>query len=253
MSALRTGQGESGSTRRRGRRTAGCRAPSGWPLTGAVGKGGARHWWGRGVCAAAIAGVAACTAPPVVVPVPAFPPPSSVSTSSRPPPEEPGHQLPGDCEQLVEHDELSGLFGLPVGSVAVRTLQGTPSPSVGRLERMTCTYTASSPAPAPWQGVVLQMTIGAYRDAAAAHDQYERNVADQRIGASSSVDSDLGAAASTLVARDGDSVLLTSFDTVTLDLDMARPGPLPPGDMLTDLARRVLARLVPSRPFTAPQ
>jgi hypothetical protein len=88
-----------------------------------------------------------------------------------------------------------------------------------------------------------------YADAVAARDQHARNVADQRAGASSSAEPELGAAAATLVEHRTETVLLTSFDTFTLDLDLARrPGPLPPEDLLTDLARRVLARLAPDAP-----
>jgi hypothetical protein len=146
-------------------------------------------------------------------------------------------------------DELTALFGLPMASVAVGTVLGSPSPSVGRVERMSCTYTVFGPAAPQLQGVILRMSVGAYSDAAAAHDQHGRNVADQRAGASSSAQPELGSAAATLVQHgDEDSVLLVSVDAVTLDLDLARrPGPLTPADLLTDLARRVLARLTPDQ------
>jgi hypothetical protein len=204
-----------------------------------------RRWGWAAWCAVIAMGAVGCASGPVVVPVPSFPTSSPTSTSA-PPTREAGHLLPADCEQLVGRGELSALFALPLDSVTVQTVQGTPSPSVGRLERVTCTYTVSRPAPQPVQGVALQMTIGTYQDAGAAHDQHERNVADQRAGASSSVEPDLGAAAAALVDHPAETVLLTSFDTITLDLDLTRrPGPLPPADLLTDLARRVLARLAP--------
>jgi len=87
----------------------------------------------------------------------------------------------------------------------------------------------------------------AYSDTAAAHAQHERNVADERVGSSSSVDPALGTASATLLHRDAENLLLTASDAVTLDLDLPpRPAPLPPTDLLLDLARRVLARLAPS-------
>jgi hypothetical protein len=132
-----------------------------------------------------------------------------------------------------------------VDSVSVHTVQGVPSPSVGRLERIDCTYTVTDPDASP-RGVVLRMTLGRYRDEIAAHYQHDRNVADQQNGASGSAEPELGAAAATLVQRDARTVLLTSYGAITVDLDLAkRPGPLPPQDLLTDLARRVLAK-VPS-------
>ena len=177
--------------------------------------------------------------------MPTFAPAAPTSTSA-PPASETGFRLPADCAQLLGHDELSALFGLPMDSVVIRMVQGTPSPSVGRLERMTCTYTVPG-STAPAQGVVLRMTVGAYRDTAAAHDQHDRNVADERGGASSSVQPQLGSAAATLLQRGVETILLTATDTVTLDLDLPpRAGPLPPTDLLLDLARRVLARLAPA-------
>jgi hypothetical protein len=69
-------------------------------------------------------------------------------------------------------------------------------------------------------------------------------VVDEGAGASSSERSELGAAAAALVRRDGESMLLTSVGTVTLDLDLAaQPTPMPPADLLLDLARRILSRL----------
>ena len=205
-------------------------------------------WLTRAVCGAAVvAGVSACSSAPVVVAVPTFDA-APTTSAGAPPTREAGNPLPDTCEDLIRSDEASALFGLPVDSVAVRTVLGTPSPSVGRVERLTCTFTVSGPAPAPLQGVRLQMIIGAYRDAAAAHEQHERNVADQKAGASGSAEPDLGAAAATVVEHDAETVLLTSVDTLTLDLDLARrPAPLSPTDLLTDFARRVLAKLAPDR------
>jgi hypothetical protein len=175
------------------------------------GRSGGPRWFARGVCSAAVvAGVTACASAPAVVPVPTFDaaaPPSS----SAPPTREPGDALPDSCEDVVGHDEFAALFGLPAGSVALRTVQGTPSPSVGRLERVTCTYTVSGPASPALQGMRLQMILGAYRDAAAAHDQHRRNVADQEAGSSSSTQPELGAAEATAVEQDAGTVLLTRF------------------------------------------
>lgn len=185
----------------------------------------------------------ACGSAPSAVPVPTFDPVATTTSTSAAPTSETGDRLPADCTQILEPGELSALFGLPVESVVVRTIQGTPSPSVGRLERMTCTYTVPGAA----QGVVLRMTVGTYRDTAAARDQHERNVADQRAGTSGSGEPALGTAAATVLERDAGTLLLTASDAMTLDLDLPpRSGPLPSADLLVDLARRVLARLAPS-------
>ena len=201
------------------------------------------RWRVRSLCGAVVVTTAtACGSGPVVVPVPAFDPMKPTPTSA-PAEAAAGDDLPVDCGPLLGPDEVSALFGLPVDSVVVRTVLGAPSPSVGRLERLTCTYAVSGGTP---QGVVLRMTVGAYRDATAAHDQHERNVADERAGASAPVQPELGSAAATVLQRDAGTILLTSSDVVTLDLDLPpRPAPLPPTDLLLDLARRVLARLAP--------
>lgn len=212
-----------------------------------VGGGRTGGWRLRALCGAVVATTATgCASAPQVVPVPTFAPSAPTSTSA-PPASETDTRLPTDCAQLLGQDELSALFGLPMDSVMIRMVQGTPSPSVGRLERMTCTYTAVGPTAPPPQGVVLRMTVGAYRDTAAAHAQHERNVAEEQAGSSSPVHPALGTAAATLLHRDVEHLLLTASDAVTLDLDLPpRPGPLSPSDLLLDLARRVLARLAPS-------
>jgi len=214
---------------------------------GRVGGGRPGGWRLRMVCGAVVATTATgCSSAPQVVPVPTFAPSAPTSTSA-PPASETGSLLPADCAQLLGQDELSALFGLPMDTVMVQMVQGTPSPSVGRLERMTCTYTAAGVAAPPPRGVVLRMTVGAYRDTAAAHSQHERNVADEQPGSSSPVRPALGTASATLLHRDAENLLLTASDAVTLDLDLPpRPAPLPPTDLLLDLARRVLARLAPS-------
>jgi len=218
-----------------------------------------RTWWRRGrvdgglrtLCGAAVvvSTATACASAPVAVPVPTFA--ATPPTSAAPAVSETGSRLPADCMQLLPGDELAALFGLPVDSLAVRTVLGTPSPSVGREERLTCTYTMSGPG-APSQGVVLRTTVGTYRDDAAARAQHERNVADERAGTSGSVQPELGTAAATVFHRGSASVLLTSSGAVTLDLDLPRPGPLAPADLLVDLARRLLARLTPGSGSAAP-
>jgi hypothetical protein len=102
--------------------------------------------------------------------------------------------------------------------------------------------------------MVLQMTVGLYTDAAAARDQHDRNVADEGVGGSTSDQPGLGAAVASAVQRGSETMLLTCYDAVTVDLHLpARPAPLPPRDLLTDLARRVLARVAPQPPAaTAP-
>jgi hypothetical protein len=190
-----------------------------------------------------------CAQKPGPVAVPTFSSPPS--TSMKPVAHETDRGLPLDCEEFVGRDEIAALFGLPLDSVSVRTVLGRPAPLVGRLERVDCVYTLTPGAGPNRAGVVLRMTVGRYADGVAARDQHERNVVDQRTGASGSTRPELGAAAATMVRRGGENVLLTRYGALTLDLDVPdRPHPLDPVDLLTDLARRVLARIVPGPPST---
>ena len=118
----------------------------------------------------------------------------------------------------------------------MRTVLGVPAPSVGRVQRTDCSYTVTDPH-APPLGVVLRMTVGRYRDPATARDQHDRNVANEAVGASDVRPVDLGAAAATIMQRGGESFLLVSYGTLTVDLD---------------LVRRVLGRLNPPWPDGAP-
>jgi hypothetical protein len=77
----------------------------------------------------------------------------------------------------------------------------------------------SGPVQRP-QDVVLRMTVGAYTDAAAAHNQHERNLADEGASGSNEAQSELGNVTAGLVQHAGDSVLLTSVDRFTLDLGL---------------------------------
>jgi hypothetical protein len=55
------------------------------------------------------------------------------------------------------------------------------------------------------------MTIGAYTDAAAAHNQHERNLADEGASGSNEAQPELGNVTAGLVQHDADSVLLTAL------------------------------------------
>ena len=204
-----------------------------------------RGWGAVALSVLTLLVTAGCTRAPVPVAVPTFPaaPPA---TTTAPVAATQATGLPLDCEELIGHDELPALFGLPEGSVTVGTVLGQPAPAVGRRQRVDCTYTAADPAGAQ-RSVALRVTVGLYQDGTAARDQHERNVADLEAGAAGSLRPELGDVAATMVQRTGEDVLLTSYGALTLDLDLPHePHPLAPVDLLTDLARRILARLEPT-------
>lgn len=178
--------------------------------------------------------VSAC-APPGPVAVPTFPPdpPAAAAAASA------ERQPIDDCDDVLPSEQLPGLLALPVDSVRVKTVMDRPAPSVGRLGRMRCVYSVVDPK-ASRTGTVLTVTVGTFRDAPAAHDQYERNVAD--LGADRSSRPELGGVAATAVELPTGTTLLTAYGPATVDLEVGRrPVPLEPEDLLVDLARRVWA------------
>ncbi|WP_300017368.1 hypothetical protein [Pseudonocardia sp.] len=168
--------------------------------------------------------------------VPTFPAPAATG--------EPGSadgrdgSLPTDCAEFLPVADLGALLGLPLDSVAVRTTIGIAEPSVGRTERVACRY-SGTPA-SPVRGTLLDLNIARYVDAAAAAKQWTVNT-----GVESGTRSDLpiGAARSALFDRTRESVLMVTYDDDTLAFVLPegpRPGDRPRGDVLVDLALRVL-------------
>lgn len=188
--------------------------------------------------ALSLASLTGCAArPKAEVPLPAFP----ASAAPEPVARILYDGLPS-CDALLPVAELEAVLGLPLDEVAVTDVRDVPAPSVGRLQRTTCTY-AGTDATGPVRGVVLELTAGRYGDAAAARAQRDRNAAARADGPGRPVV--LGAALGSEHAPDGGAELLLAHGGFTLELL------LPAGvadrrggaDVLTDLALRALARL----------
>jgi len=151
--------------------------------------------------------------------------------------------LPTDCaELLVGSPDMSALLGQPLGTVGTRSVVGQPSPSVGQLERLTCSYSV------PGQGApALMLTAAGFTDPDAAAEQRGRNVAAESPDTQASRQVELGGAKATLLTEPSRTLLLVDFDRYTLSASIA-PGVVPadkPEPVLTDLAQRILANLVP--------
>jgi hypothetical protein len=190
------------------------------------------------------AGCAAEAAEPTVVPTFAAPTVTGAPGSA----EERNGALPTDCADLLAVADLGALLGLPLDSVAVRTTIGVAEPSVGRTERVACRY--SGTAASPVRGTLLDVNVARYVDAAAATKQWGTNT-----GVESGARSDLpiGAARSALFDRDRESVLMVAYDDDTLTFvlpEAPRPGGRDRGEVLVDLALRVLPAVGP--PSSAP-
>jgi hypothetical protein len=171
--------------------------------------------------------------------------PSFATAEVAPPDTAPGRTtlLPTDCtELLVSSPDMSALLGQPLGSVGARSVVGRPSPSVGQLERLTCNYSVPGrDAPA------LVLTVAGFTDPGAAAEQRGRNVAAEGPDTQASRQVGLGGAQATLLTEPNRTLLLVDYDRYTLTASIA-PGVIPadqPEPVLTDLAQRVLATLVP--------
>ncbi|HEY2223374.1 hypothetical protein [Actinomycetospora sp.] len=178
--------------------------------------------------------------------IPSFPGPGAAPATSAPAPR--STIVPTDCNQILSKDTLPNLLGLPLGSVDVRSLRDVPAPSVGRLERVTCTYSSTGGAGAPNQGSqVLKMLASGYSDAQAAQAQVAvNNQVEQKSGVNG-VDTPIGAATGTYFSDPDGPILVVAYRQVTVSLSVTR-GALSADQtrsVLVDLAQRVLPVLVP--------
>ncbi|MBW0091302.1 hypothetical protein I4I73_14030 [Pseudonocardia sp. KRD-184] len=135
--------------------------------------------------------------------------------------------------------EVEAVLGLPLGEIVIREVHDVAAPSVGRLQRTSCTYAGTGAV----RGEVLELTAGRYTDAAAARAQRERNAVARSLGAERPVG--LGAARGIELTSDGGPELLLDYGPQVLELRLPPAGAARPAaaDVLTDLALRALARL----------
>jgi hypothetical protein len=160
--------------------------------------------------------------------------------------------VPDDCARILPVDQLVAVLGLPLNSIVVRTTVGVPAPSVGRVERMDCAYTATAPAGADRGKRLLGINAAAYTTSAAARAQWTLNTA-----AEDGVhrDAPVGSASGVLVERPGETLLAVQYGSGTVTLVLpARPLPAgsTPASMLIDLARRVLPTMAGAAPAPSP-
>lgn len=147
--------------------------------------------------------------------------------------------LPTDCADLISTADLGALLGLPLDTVSVRTTIGIAEPSVGRTERVACRYSGAS------RGTLLDLNVARYVDAAAASKQWATNTS---VESGDRRDLAIGAAPAVLFDRARESVLMVTFDDDTLTFVLPegpRPGDRPRGEVLVDLALRVLPAVGP--------
>jgi hypothetical protein len=211
------------------------------------------RWIARPVIGASLVLCAGCSGGAVPGPgLPTFPNSGGASSTATSAVHDAG-VLPDDCGRVLPPGELVAVFGMPLDSVVVRTTIGVPAPSVGRVERIDCTYSGTAVAGRDSGKPVLAVNAAAYTTSAAARAQWKLNAAAED-GAHR--DLPVGTAAGVLVERPGESLLTVQYGSGTLTLRLpARPlpGGSTPALMLVDLARRVLPTMAGvAPPVTAP-
>jgi hypothetical protein len=193
--------------------------------------------------------LAGCSSEPTLTtpPVPTFPGPGAAPATSAPPPR--STLIPTDCNQMISKDDLPNLLGLPLGTVDVHALRDVPAPSVGRLERVTCTYTSTGGAGAPSQGSqVLKLGASGYTTPDAAQAQVDVNNQVEQQSGVTGVPTPIGAASGTYFSDPDGPILVVIYKRVTMNLSLNR-GSLSADQarsVLADLAQRVLPVLVPA-------
>jgi hypothetical protein len=180
-------------------------------------------------------------------PIPTFPGPGAAAATSAPAPR--STLVPIDCNQILSKDDLPNLLGLPLGSLDVRSLRDVPAPSVGRLERVTCTYTSNGGAGAPGPGTqVLKVLASGYSTPEAAQAQVVVNNKVEQSSGVSGVDTPIGAAVGTFFSDPDGPILVVAYRRVTVSLSLNRDSLSADQarSVLVDLVQRVLPVLVPA-------
>jgi hypothetical protein len=189
---------------------------------------------------------------PVNVALPGFT--GSARSSSAPAPIPRSTLLAAECpEDLPGPISVAALLGQPVDSVGVRSVRGVPAPSVGLLERVSCTYqrnegAGSSNSAGPARPVLV-VTVAAFRDACSASQQRLRNLAAEQAPPSATSPVPVpGATETTLLDEPAASVLMMDAGRYTLAATLPHglfPHSQEPS-VLADLTGRLLTAILPS-------
>lgn len=196
--------------------------------------------------------VSACAADPAAGPAVALPGyPDPGQTRQAVPVPRRDTLLPADCDGLLPAASVPALFALPEGSIRDHSVVGVAAPSVGMLERLSCTYDRVGDPGGP----VLQVRAQAYSDVASASGHFEVNAAAEQHGALSAHRLAIGTAPAMWVEEPGQHVLLVrdGCETLTVQLRNALAPAEHSQDLAVDLAQRILPNLVPPAPTPGPR
>jgi len=118
-------------------------------------------------------------------------------------------------QDLIDGKRLDATLGLPL-SVVVRTVLGQPSPVVGGVGRITCSYGI----PSPTGGYALQVSATSYRDEAAAAARVPVNVEALRTPGVNPIPIAVGQTTGMYLALPDGPVLLASAGTYSVTLTL---------------------------------
>lgn len=206
-------------------------------------------WIVRALLGCALALLAGCTNAAAPGPsLPTFPASGPGSASAAASTVHDAGVVPDDCSRILPVGELVAVLGMPLDSAVVRTVVGVPAPSVGRTERMDCTYSGTAAAGPDSGKRLLAINAAAYTTPAAARAQWKLNTAGED---GVHRDQPVGSAPGVLVERPGEKLLAVLYGSGTVTIVLP-DRPLPPGRapdaMLVDLARRVLPTMAAAAP-----
>jgi hypothetical protein len=201
------------------------------------------------ITALVVSGCAAAPAGPTVVALPDYPDHGQAVHTVQAPRRD--TLLPADCDGLLPAASVPALFALPEGSISDHGVVGVASPTVGMLERLSCTYDRAGDRGGP----VLQLRAQAYTDISSASGHFEVNAAAEQHGSNGSHRLAIGTAPAVWIEEPGQHVLLVrdGRETLTVQLRNALAPQEYSQDLAVDLAQRVLPNLVPPPPTPGPQ
>lgn len=173
--------------------------------------------------------VAGCASPPSQPgpPVPTFAPSTTTTADAAAVPLDP-------CSALITPTDVANVLGLDSAKVNVRTVQGMPSPTVGRTEKLDCIYTADKGR------MLFTLRSATYSTPDAAQQQWQRNAGledgDRR-------DITVGPAIGLLYTRRSELLLSTVVGARTLAVQVP-DNTVPEGrareNLIVDFAQRAL-------------
>ena len=180
--------------------------------------------------------------------IPSFPGPGAAAPTSTVPSRD--TLVPTDCNQLLSKDDLPNLLGLPLGSIGVADLRDVPAPNIGRLERVTCTYSSTGGPAAPPSGAqVLRIISSGYQTPQDAQAQAAANLQAEQSAGVQVVPTPLGAAQAGYFDDPDGPLLVVVYGRISTSLTLGRApvGRDQARSVLVDLAQRILPVLVPPR------